>query len=70
MNHQYSYLEVNVLSAVKFLNLYFLHLIVLLLGETLDAGHEDVVVSEEAVQDELGEGVAEARVVDRVQNLN
>ena len=55
---------------MKFLNLYFLHLVVLLLGETLDAGHEDIVVSEEAVQDELGEGVAEARVVDRIQNLD
>ena len=69
-NLQYSCLEVNVLSAMKFLNLYFLHLVVLLLGETLDAGHEDIVVSEEAVQDELGEGVAEARVVDRIQNLD
>ena len=45
-------------------------LVVLLLGQGLDRGHQHVVVAKEVVQDEPREGVAEALVGGRVQHLD
>jgi len=40
--------------------------VVLVFGQTLDGGHKDVVVAQEVLEDELREGVAEARVLARI----
>ena len=43
-------------------------LVALGLGEALDGRHEDVVVAEETGEDELREGVSEARLLRGVEN--
>lgn len=35
-------------------------------GQALDGRHQDVVVAQKIMQDELGKGIAEARVLVRV----
>jgi len=44
-------------------------LVVLMLGQALDGGHEDVVVAEEVVQDELWQRCAETTVLARILKL-
>ena len=44
--------------------------VVLLLSQALDAGHQNIIVAKEVVQQEAGQRVAETLVVDRIQHLN
>ena len=45
-------------------------LVVLVFCQALDGGHENVVVAQKVLKDELGEGVAEARAGGRVQHVD
>ena len=51
-------------------NIAEISLVILLLRQTLDTGHQNIIVTEEVIKEEPRQGVAETLVLVRIQNLD